>query len=145
MTVTARLSSCVTLPFPARGSVRELVAGLAPEEVFTSRERRLCAQRRGLASWAGRFAAKQAVLDVLGEPGLWTGVEILPAATGLCPDPLRCTASHPPVALITGEPAARLAPGERVLVSISHADGVAVALAVRTATPPPDGTRTASI
>lgn len=130
MTPPAR---CVTVTIPPHGSVRDLLGGRPPDQVFTPAERRRGAERPGLASWAGRLAAKQAVLGLLDAGGRWTEVEVLPAATGLCADPEHCTGSHPPRVVLRGGLADRLAPEEAVAVSISHAGGVAVALAVRMA------------
>ncbi|SHN27628.1 hypothetical protein [Cryptosporangium aurantiacum] len=125
-------STCVTVAVPPRGSVAALLDGRPVEEVFTAAERLRCAERPGLGRAAGLLAAKRAVLAALGAPDgvRWADVEVLPDAVR-CPDPARCTASHPPAVRLRGALPDRLAPGESVTVSISHARTVAVALAVR--------------
>ncbi len=96
------------------------------DRVFTPAERAYCdaSRKRSLEHYAGRFAAKEAVLKVLGtgwRGGIaWTDVEVVRAASG-----------EPRIAL-TGE-AARLAADKgisRWLISISHIETHATASAI---------------
>lgn len=104
------------------------------DEVFTRRERRLCAAGRGLESWAGRLAAKRAVARVLdrGADGCVPlgDIEIVPRPSALCRDPDRCPAGHPPSVRLHGVAAQRVPLGHTVEVSISHTRTVAVGLAM---------------
>jgi len=95
------------------------------ERCFTPRERAYCqAGKRQAEHWAGRFAAKEAILKVLGtgwRSGIaWTDMEILPDALGK------------PTVVLTGESAeiaARI--GIRYWhISISHTATHAVASAI---------------
>jgi holo-[acyl-carrier protein] synthase len=115
------------------GSLDDLPAPLAPDDVFTAAERRYCAASSTLARWAGRLAAKRAVLDALdGPPGAsLLDVEVLPGPHEGQAVPHLCELGHRPVAHLGG--AARDA-CERlgwlgVDVSISHDGGLAVAIA----------------
>ena len=96
------------------------------DRVFTPPEQRYCArnQKRYFEHLAGRFAAKEAVLKVLGtgwRGGIaWTDVEILPEPSGQ------------PVVNLSGE-CARIASRlgiTRWLVSISHIETHATASAI---------------
>ncbi len=102
--------------------VERFAAGLAAtpglrRRLFTDEERDL-----PVRSLAARFAAKEALAKALGAPsGLsWQDVTI-PASGGA-----------PPVALVSGAVAARLAElgGGRILLSMSHDGAVAVASVV---------------
>jgi holo-[acyl-carrier protein] synthase len=94
--------------------------------VFTPAEQQYCArnQKRYFEHLAGRFAAKEAVLKVLGtgwRGGIaWTDVEILPEPSGQ------------PVVNLTGEceRIARKLGIARWLVSISHIETHATASAI---------------
>jgi holo-[acyl-carrier protein] synthase len=92
------------------------------ERLFTAAERKYCDGRASsAASYAARFAAKEAVLKALGT-GLtramrWRDVEVVRAASGRVE------------AKLAGE-VARRARGLTIQLSISHAGGVAVAVAV---------------
>jgi len=91
------------------------------DRLFTPEEQALCGARRDpYPCYAGRFAAKEAVLKALGT-GLagchWTDVQIERDAAGA------------PVVRLAG-PAAALAGGARVLVSISHDRERALAFAL---------------
>lgn len=94
--------------------------------VFTADERRAADARRNPAEYlAGRFAAKEAVLKALGTG--WGG--------GLGFRDIGVHGSHgPPSVVLDGPARARLEAlgGRRVLVSITHAAGLAVATAVLT-------------
>jgi phosphopantetheinyl transferase (holo-ACP synthase) len=117
-------------------SLDELLGGRPVDEVFSQRERRLLAGERRLFRWAGRLAAKLAVLELLGEVSLdgvppLHQIEIVPERAGRCFDPGRCARGHRPIVEL---PAG--AGDGRLDVSISHERDVAVALAIRT---PGDG------
>ncbi|RBM06973.1 holo-ACP synthase [Streptomyces sp. PT12] len=79
-------------------------------------------ERRGVASLAARFAAKEAVAKALGAPGglRWTDAEIVPEANGR------------PRLVVRGSVAARAAElgVVRWHVSLSHDAGVASAVAI---------------
>jgi len=97
--------------------------------VYTDAERRYClgAQKVALSRLAGRFAAKEAVMKVLGTGWTggveWTDIETLPDPLG---KPLVTLRGH------TAQLAERL--GVRhVLVSISHAGEYAMASAIAVA------------
>lgn len=100
--------------------------------VFTSAERAHCLDSRTPAErLAGRFAAKEAVLKVLGtgwRAGIgWTDVETLPDALGR------------PVVTLHGV-AAELAAGAeiaQIVISISHSGGFVIASAIGLRTPTP--------
>ncbi len=108
--------------------VRDVFARFGPRflaRVYGEREREGAAARRDSGPYlAGRFAAKEAVLKVLG-CGLFSGV---PLAT----IEIRAKDSGEPYCELLG-PAARRAASlgvTRVLVSISHCDTHAVAQAI---------------
>ena len=100
------------------------------DRVFTPTEQDYCQRRRNRAeSLAGRFAAKEAILKALGtgwRAGIaWTDMEVVN-------DP----AGRPHVHLHAGT--ARCADRlgvSRVLLSISHSDGYAVASAIAVSEP----------
>ncbi|QOJ13824.1 MAG: holo-ACP synthase [Planctomycetia bacterium] len=105
--------------------LRERHGDVFMERVFTPAERAYCDSARGRAErLAGRFAAKEAVFKVLGSGWRgsmqWTDVETLPDALGK------------PVITLHGESARRAAEMgiARVLISLSHAGGYAVASAL---------------
>lgn len=115
-------------------SPADLVAPAAVEDVFTVAERVHCSERRSLDRWAGRLAAKRAVLDCLGidEPASLADVEVVPGPHEGQQLPHLCAFGHRPVVRLAGAvEEARLDAGvECVALSISHAGGVAVAFAV---------------
>jgi phosphopantetheinyl transferase (holo-ACP synthase) len=145
---------CVVLTFPAACSLTDLLHGIPQERVFTARERQAGLRGPAPGTWAGRLAAKAAVLAVLGLPAPadpvppsgelpWAAVEILPDSQGLCAVPGACERSHRPAVTLHGQAAALLGTGERVAVSISHSAATAVALAARitgAVTPSPSDT-----
>jgi len=94
------------------------------ERVFTAAERAECAGRARAERLAGRFAAKEAVLKALRVPAdvavPWPTIEVLADSTGA------------PVVTLTGRAAeyATQVGVERVEVSLSHDDGVALAFAI---------------
>lgn len=133
---------CIVMTFPADGSVADLLSGVPPNRVFTARERQEGLRGTSLATWAGRLAAKTAILTVLGAPVPanplplseelpWGDVEILPDSHGLCAPSGTCRWSHRPVATLREPVAALLGIGEGLAVSISHSAVTALALAVR--------------
>lgn len=94
--------------------------------IFTQAEREYVAGRGGNAyeSYAARFAAKEAASKSLGAPkGIgWHDVEVVPARPG----------ERGPTLVLRGR-AAEVAQARGVttiLVSLTHADGVAAAMAV---------------
>ncbi len=92
------------------------------ERVFTLRERRYCEGKAArVEHYAGRFAAKEAVLKAIGT-GLtagmrWRDVEIVRAANGR-------------VSVKVSGAVAKRAGRAKIHLSISHAAGMAVAVAV---------------
>ncbi len=93
--------------------------------VFTASERQDCERRRRCAeSYAGRFAAKEAVIKALGGPGVWgfpwQEIEIVATPVGA------------PAVRLYGRVAerARQRRIERLHVSIAHSAGVAIAQVV---------------
>jgi holo-[acyl-carrier protein] synthase len=93
--------------------------------VFTTTERRDCERRRRSAeSYAGRFAAKEAVIKALGGPGAWgfpwQEIEIVVDADGA------------PSVRLHGRTAgrARARRVDRLHVSIAHGAQVAIAQAI---------------
>lgn len=96
--------------------------------IFTDDERRYATTRGdGYEALAGRFAAKEAASKALGAPrGIgWHDVEVVPAIDG----------QRGPVLLLRGKAAevAHVRGVSAVLVSITHADGMAAAVAVAVA------------
>jgi holo-[acyl-carrier protein] synthase len=136
------IQRCVVITAPAVGSAAALLGGVPASRVFTAREREHGLRAGSPATWAGRLAAKAAVLAVLGLPvpadpvppdaGLpWAAVEILPGVHGLCSGSGRCGRSHRPAVTLHEPAAALLGAGERLAVSISHSAATALGLAVR--------------
>lgn len=102
------------------------------ERVYTPREAAYCLEHRDPVNrLSGRFAAKEAVMKMLGTGWRgkvqWTDIETLP-------DPL-----GRPVVTLHGETArlAELLGIDCVLISITHAAGVAMASAIGLAESPP--------
>jgi holo-[acyl-carrier protein] synthase len=99
------------------------------QRIFTAQEAAYC-EGRGAArfqSLAGRFAAKEATSKALGAPaGIgWHDVEVQPARSG----------EHGPGVVLRGR-AREVADARRVgrmLITITHTDGVAAAVAVAVA------------
>ncbi|WP_277209533.1 hypothetical protein [Isoptericola croceus] len=123
-------------------SPSQLVAPLSPGQVFTRAERLRSGTGRTLEHWAGRLAAKHAVLSLLEVPDRqrWlVEVEVLPRPTPICRRTEACLHGHPPRALL-GEAlrAGRLDPEAVVRVSISHTAELALAVAAVTASLPED-------
>ena len=98
------------------------------DRIFTAEEKRYALGRGNpYESFAARFAAKEAASKALGAPrGIgWHDVEVVPARSGV----------HGPSLVLRGR--AREVADARgvaaVLVSLTHADGVAAAVAVAVA------------
>lgn len=125
-------SSTRVVPIPASGRLGDLLDGRRPGEIFTPAEQRLCADRADLTGWAGRLAAKLAVMDLLaGGSGPTTAalqVQILPDR-GRCPgEP--CHRSHPPAVHLSHRAQPALPAGHELRLSIAHTRRTAVATAV---------------
>ena len=89
-------------------------------KVYTTGEAAYCRTKYGAASWAARFAAKEALCKALGHQGpppRWTDVEVVLDPRGR------------PSLQLTGR-AAELAGGARVEVTLSHTHHHAVAVVV---------------
>ncbi|WP_277681977.1 phosphopantetheinyl transferase [Saccharomonospora azurea] len=131
------------VPFDRIATPRALVAPLPLNEVFTHAERVRSGRGRTVQHWAGRLAAKYAVLRLLDVDGPSSGgrlgeVEILPRPSALCRRASECLHGHPPGVRLRGDLGARVEPGTRVGVSISHGAGLAIAVALASAPLPED-------
>lgn len=107
--------------------VAELTWPDDPTLIFSRQERAFCGRGTNISSlqhWAGRLAAKRAVVRVLDwgekEPVTWTELEILPGLFG------------EPIVKLKGEGKEKLFRGESrdLQVSISHSQTLAVAVVV---------------
>jgi len=108
----------------------ELVAPLGLRDVFAPAEMRHCGGHAGVERWAGRLAAKRAVLAALGNPRLpLSQLEIVPQAAR-CFSPARCARGHRPVVRPGGAAASLLLHDMPVQLSISHTARAAVAVVV---------------
>ncbi|MEU9835641.1 phosphopantetheinyl transferase [Streptosporangium sp. NPDC048047] len=119
----------------------ELVGAMPLEEVFTPAERVRSADGRTLQHWAGRLAAKHAVLRLLGmrpTAERLGQVEVLPVPTPACRGDAACRDMHPPSVRLTGRLAGLDGPGTRIRVSLSHTSRRALAVALRTPRLPED-------
>ncbi|GAA3444545.1 phosphopantetheinyl transferase [Planomonospora venezuelensis] len=118
-----------------------LVGAMPLEEVFTPAERVRSAGGRTLQHWAGRLAAKRAVLRLLGVPPTAERlgqVEVLPEPTPACRGDAACLDGHPPAVRLTGRLAGLDGPGGRIRVSLSHTAQRALAVALRAGRLPED-------
>lgn len=118
----------------------ELIAGLRLDEVYTRSERLRSGAGRTLQHWAGRLAAKHAVLrllDVAPTAGHLRGTEVLPRPAATCRRDAGCAHGHPPAVRLGGE-LARLAGGRQIRISISHTGDRALAVALVSARLPED-------
>lgn len=119
----------------------QLIDPLSPEAMFTRAERLRSAAGRTLQHWAGRLAAKYAVLrllDVPATPEHLSAVEVLPRPTPLCGRTAACLHGHPPGVRLTGALGNRERAGTRVRVSVSHTADLAFAVALVSARLPED-------
>ncbi|GAA1307775.1 phosphopantetheinyl transferase [Saccharothrix xinjiangensis] len=124
----------------------QLVDPMPLEAVFTRAERLRSGAGRTLQHWAGRLAAKHAVLRLLGEPATPANlgaVEVLPRPTPLCHRTAACLHGHPPGVRLTGvlggrEAGGGEAGGARIRVSVSHTADLAFAVALSSARLPED-------
>ncbi|WP_196449606.1 phosphopantetheinyl transferase [Planomonospora sp. ID82291] len=126
---------------------QDLVGAMPLEEVFTPAERVRSADGRTLQHWAGRLAAKRAVLRLLGVPptaGRLGQVEVLPEPTPACRGDAACLDGHPPAVRLTGRLAGLDGPGGRIRVSLSHTARYALAVALRAARLPGEAGRSAA-
>ncbi|SFP39467.1 holo-ACP synthase [Saccharomonospora viridis] len=131
------------VPFCGVRDPAALVAPLPLEAVFTHAERMRSGRGRTVQHWAGRLAAKYAVVRLLGEDedpsaGRLCEVEILPRPSAICDRTAACLHGHPPGVRLHGVLRDRVRPGTRVGVSISHDAGVALAVALVSASLPED-------
>ncbi|GAA3025548.1 phosphopantetheinyl transferase [Streptosporangium longisporum] len=88
---------------------RDLVGDMPLEVVYTRAERLRSSGGRTLQHWAGRLAAKHAVLRLLGlppTPERLGQVEILPLPTAACRADRACLGGHPPAVRLHGDLAA---------------------------------------
>ncbi|MFI7679281.1 phosphopantetheinyl transferase [Actinophytocola sp. NPDC049390] len=111
------------------------------ETVFTRAERLRSGGGRTLQHWAGRLAAKYAVLQLLDVPAdapALGAVEVLPEVTSLCARNAACLHGHPPGVRLGAELAGRAGDDTRVRVSVSHNADLAVAVALASARLPED-------
>ncbi|MEV6032049.1 phosphopantetheinyl transferase [Nonomuraea sp. NPDC052116] len=127
--------SCSRVAFAGIRDPAELVRPAALESVFTRRERLRSKAGTALESWAGRLAAKRAVVGALGydsPPGPLTEVEILPRPSPACRRSHECAHGHPPAVTLAGTLARRAARARSIQVSVSHTSDIAVAIALVT-------------
>ncbi|GAA2266153.1 hypothetical protein GCM10010149_03010 [Nonomuraea roseoviolacea subsp. roseoviolacea] len=120
---------------------QQLVAGMRLEEVYTAAERVRSAAGASVQHWAGRLAGKRAVLRLLDLPPTAERlgqVEVLPRPTASCRATAACRDGHPPAVRLAPPLAELVRPGDRVRLSISHTDGRALAVALRSTRLPED-------
>ncbi|MFC7612588.1 hypothetical protein ACFQV2_01895 [Actinokineospora soli] len=85
--------------FRGLSAPEDLVAPMSVDTVYTRAERLRSSEGRTLQHWAGRLAAKHAVLRLLGVPATAEslgGVEVLPRPSALCARNAACLHGHPP-------------------------------------------------
>jgi phosphopantetheinyl transferase (holo-ACP synthase) len=103
--------------------------------VFTRAEQVRSISGRTIAHWAGRLAAKYAVVALLGGDTCGAGqlgeAEVLPRPTAACRRSAACLDGHPPAVRLRGSLAALAAARgvAEIQISVTHAAGVAVAVA----------------
>ena len=110
-------------------AVADLLDGAPVDAVFSAEERRHCGPLDAVPRWAGRLAAKRAVLALAGAtaaagadaPAL-RSVEVVARPEGRCSDPELCRAGHRPLAR-------HLPTGDAYAVSITHEHDRALAIA----------------
>ncbi len=130
-----------TVGFRGLSAPEQLVAPMRLDSVYTREERLRSRTGRTLQHWAGRLAAKRAVLRLLGTPvtAEWLGrVEVLPQPSAMCERSSACLHGHPPRVSLRGPLGAHARTETRIRVSISHTADLAVAVATTTALLPED-------
>ncbi|WP_062432631.1 hypothetical protein [Herbidospora daliensis] len=118
---------------------QDLLDGMRIEDVYTPAERLRSGAGRSLQHWAGRLAAKRAVLRLLDVPPTaehLAQVEVLPRPTPACARTAACNDGHPPFVRLGPDLAARI--DQRIRLSLSHTSGRALAMAVASAGLPED-------
>ncbi|MDG4765626.1 hypothetical protein O7632_16190 [Solwaraspora sp. WMMD406] len=126
---------CAVVDFGGLTRPQQLIDGMDLHEVYTRGERIRSGAGRGLRHWAGRLAAKRAVLDVLGVTAGAAHLgqaEVLPRPTALCDRSARCQHGHPPAVRLHGMLAdrARRRGIEQIRLSITHTADTALAVAL---------------
>ena len=117
------------------GSTEEMLGRMRIDEVFTREEQIRSGRGSSLQHWAGRLAAKQAVLRLIGVPttASWMQqAQVLPAPTRNCEANHKCMHGHPP-SVVFGpelELAAVLVGIRGAEVSITHTERTAMAIAL---------------
>lgn len=122
------------IDFGGMSTPEQMLGRMDPDRVFTRGERLRSRQGVTLQHWAGRLAAKQAVLRLIGVPVTeeWLyQAEVVPAPSPLCRSDHRCLHGHPPrVVLGPDLELAAMSEGcEAVTVSITHSDSTSLAVA----------------
>ncbi|GGS16459.1 phosphopantetheinyl transferase [Actinokineospora fastidiosa] len=115
--------------FRGLSAPEELVAPMALDSVYTRAERLRSGEGRTLQHWAGRLAAKHAVLRLLGVPvseESLGGVEVLPRPSAMCARSAACLHGHPPEVRLRSP----LSADRPIRVSVSHTADLAVAVAL---------------
>ncbi|AOS61969.1 holo-ACP synthase [Actinoalloteichus hymeniacidonis] len=145
-----RRAGSAVVRFAGLAEPGQLLAGLstpdtppALDEVFTRAERLRSGAGRTLQHWAGRLAAKHAVLRLLAveESAEHLGqVEVLPQPSPMCAANTACLHGHPPGVRFGGDLARRVAErgDEQIRVSISHTQDTALSVAIASARLPED-------
>lgn len=126
--------ACALVRYGPRDGIEEIIAPREVKETFSAHERRLCRARARVDSWAGRFAAKLAVLRALEldeRDVRLSEMEIVPRPWRACRDPIRCRMGHPPAVRLSPRLESITSSGFGVAVSISHDRGCALATAAR--------------
>lgn len=126
---------CAVVRFGGLSHPQQLLGAMDLPEVFTRGERIRSGAGRSLQHWAGRLAAKRAVLDLLGvtADAVHLGqVEVLPRPTALCDRSARCRHGHPPAVRLNGALTGRVRRRriEQIRLSITHTADTALAVAL---------------
>jgi holo-[acyl-carrier protein] synthase len=126
---------CAAVRFGGLTRPQQLIDGMDLHEVFTRGERIRSGAGRSIQHWAGRLAAKRAVLDLLGvtADAVHLGqVEVLPRPTALCDRSARCRHGHPPAVRLHSALIERVRHRgiEQIRLSITHAADTALAVAL---------------
>ncbi|WP_245651687.1 phosphopantetheinyl transferase [Streptosporangium amethystogenes] len=132
---------CAMVSFAGLSRPKELLGEMRLEQVYTRPERLRSGTGRTLQHWAGRLAAKRAVLRLLdvAETAERLGqAEVLPRPTPLCSRSAVCLHGHPPGVRLSGALADAAGDRERIRISISHTAACALAVALLSARLPED-------